>query len=785
MRFLCVLAVLLLTAEPCRAQDGRAFAILVGISKYRDQGIEWLNYADRDARAFAGHLQSERGGSLTNVELFIDRDATRAKINDTLETVLQQNAGARDTVYIFVSARGFASADSEEGYISTFDSPDEKPSQYMLRVSELRKHLEATHAGRIVLFADVCRESERVTDNRINLKMQKLQDIRKPIDGLLASQAKNPSKEAAALDGGHGVFSFFLVNGLQARAGFEGNTVDANHDGRVSFSEIVDYLRRQLKSGYRQDPQDFGDKNSRGFALSDLAKKGIAFERPRLRRSALLAWNGRDWPNAPGWLIYSGQSQAEILYDQLTRQLKDGNLLGTDAAVELLKRLRPQIEVRTWETERDKVTAALEDRGAQIVSRYGVGDRFPDDPGWVRMQMTAAEFTTGERFFDAANQLRPNPALEARRLFCRGRAAMLGPSGNTAGSADLESAVRLEPEFPEAQNALGVLRLQSGDFTAAIGSFQAAHEQAKRWAYPRVNLALAYIESGQYLEAEREYREAIRSTPYYPYLYINLAVLLQKVGRRRDAAREYENVLAIFRTQEAELRRRAQAWQSSGNPAEAADAEARADLLKRNISEAFNGLGTIRHTDRHYQAAAALYEKALLEMIQGKNAAKDDLVPPRHNLASLYENTGTNPEGAIALWEANLKSDPEFLPSRLALARAYLRRQKFREAAENYGVAVRQSPGNVIAVEGLARALAGQGRLDDARAALELGIQRQSYPSPALLEALADIESARHDDAAACRQFAAAQTARKGVPGTNKALRDKLRNCKVTGTVSK
>jgi tetratricopeptide (TPR) repeat protein len=799
------LALVLLAATLCRAQDGRVFAILIGISKYRDQGIEWLKFADRDARAFADHLRSERGGSLSNVELFVDQDATRAKVNDTLEKVLQTYAGARDTVYIFVSARGFATADSEEGYISTFDSPDEKQSQYMLRVSEFRKHLEASHAGRIVLFADVCRESERIVDNRINLRLEKLQQMRRPIEGLLASQAKNPSREAAALEGGHGVFSFFLVNGLQARASFEGTTVDSDKDGMVSFSEIVEYLRRQMKPGYKQDPQDFGEKNARGFPLSDLKKKGVASARPRFRRGDLLAWNGREWPSAPGWLFYTGQAQAESLYDQLTLRLKEGNLLGPGGAVELLNRLRLQVAAGTWEGERDKVAAALEDRGDQIISRDGIGDRFPDDPGWVSMQMTATEFNTGELFFGAANQLRPRPALEARRLYCRGRSLMLGvapplpaapsatppPSrapqttGRTAGRTELESAIQLDGEFPEAQNSLGIVHLQGSDFPAAIGYFKKAHQQATRWAYPRINLALAYTEGGDYLAAEREYREAIRSTPYYPYLYINLAVLLQKVGRRRDAAREYQNVLLVFQHQEAEFRRRADAWRSAGNPAEAADAEAHANLLRRNVSEAYNGLGTIRHAEKHYQAAAGFYEQALLEMLKVSDPRDSDLAPARHNLASLYENTATQPERAVALWEENLKWDPAFLPSRLALAKAYMRRQKPGEAERNYRLAVQQAPGNIEAIEGLGRALAGLGRLDEARTLLESGIRDHSYPSAVLLEALGDIERARRNEAAACEQFLAAQAALRGMPSPNKALRDKLRSCKVKGSPGK
>jgi hypothetical protein len=51
---------------------------------------------------------------------------------------------------------------------------------------------------------------------------------------ILASQPKAPSKEDDKL--GHGVFSYFLVNGLQARAGA---TADTNRDNQVSFDEIL------------------------------------------------------------------------------------------------------------------------------------------------------------------------------------------------------------------------------------------------------------------------------------------------------------------------------------------------------------------------------------------------------------------------------------------------------------------------------------------------------------------------------------------------------------------
>jgi tetratricopeptide (TPR) repeat protein len=497
-----IFSVVLLAAIHCQAQEGgRVFAILIGISKYRDQGVEWLKYADKDARSFADHLRTGRGGNLENIELFIDQDATRTKINQTFEKVLQRLAGARDTVYIFISARGFASADSEEGFISTFDSPDEKQLQFMLRVSELRKHLDATKAGKVVLFADVCRESKLPAfenENRINLKLEKLQQLRKPIEGVLATQARKVSKEIDGLEGGHGVFSFFLVNGLQARATFQGNSADSNGDGRVTFSEILDYLRRQMKANYQQDPMDFGEKSGRGFPLSDLSKKGMAAARPHFRGTVLLAWNGRQWPTSAGLLFYAGQSFTDRLYDQFTHELKAGNLLGPGGALELVGRLKAQMSQGAWEDERDRLATELEDRGEQIIALYGVGDRFPDDPLWSRLQLKPGDFERGEKRFDTANQLHPKPSLDARRLFCQGRALMFDPAKREAAKPILESAIRIDPAIPEAQNALGVIHLEESDLPEAIRYFREAHGQARRWAYPRINLALAYTEQGDY-----------------------------------------------------------------------------------------------------------------------------------------------------------------------------------------------------------------------------------------------------------------------------------------------
>jgi len=150
--------------------QGKKYAVLVGISQYRDaRGLEWVQHADDDAEAFAAHLKSERGGKVDEIEILTNGKATRTNILDTIRRVLTVKAGPNDTVYLFLSARGLATAESDEGFIEAYESAGEKNQSSAVRVSELRTYLNNSNANQIFLFADVDREpaASRI-ENRIN-----------------------------------------------------------------------------------------------------------------------------------------------------------------------------------------------------------------------------------------------------------------------------------------------------------------------------------------------------------------------------------------------------------------------------------------------------------------------------------------------------------------------------------------------------------------------------------------------------------------------------------------
>ena len=71
------------------------------------------------------------------------------------------------------------------------------------------------------------------------------------------------SQESADLDGGHGVFTYFLLQALRGEADKPKNA--GNEDGKISLGEVIEYTRDQVKrfTGNQQHPDTAGrfDRN--------------------------------------------------------------------------------------------------------------------------------------------------------------------------------------------------------------------------------------------------------------------------------------------------------------------------------------------------------------------------------------------------------------------------------------------------------------------------------------------------------------------------------------------
>jgi len=243
---------------------GRTFAVVIGISRYDQSGsgIPNLKYADRDAMSFLEFLRSPAGGSLKDesVALLLNEKATTQNIRHALYTFLTA-ALPQDTVVIYIAGHGAPDPhDPRNLYLLTADSKLDDMGGTAFPMWQIQDVFERIlKAKRVITIADTCRSfgftgarAEGSGSTGINLVNQYMAryaatDQRAVIT---ASDISEPSFEDVRWGNGHGVFTYFLLKGLQGAA-------DKNHDGVITAGELFAYLKQTVpqETNGRQNPR--------------------------------------------------------------------------------------------------------------------------------------------------------------------------------------------------------------------------------------------------------------------------------------------------------------------------------------------------------------------------------------------------------------------------------------------------------------------------------------------------------------------------------------------------
>jgi hypothetical protein len=263
--------------------SGRKFAAIIGVSRYQfhDAGLNDLQYADADARAIRDFLLQPNGGGFKASDIIYmeNSGATTDAVRDALMRLLPK-AGPNDLVFIYIASHG--SPDPFEPQKLYFLMNDTKVANMpktglgMFELQELLDHM--VRAQRVVVFIDAChsagvagtrlvtgRQLERAENNVFNLYASRL--YREAGRAVLTSSDVNEiSEEGANWGGGHGVFTWALLEGLRGAA-------DANNDRVITAGEVFDYVssrvRKETKS--QQNPRALSGTN-KDFPLAIVAK---------------------------------------------------------------------------------------------------------------------------------------------------------------------------------------------------------------------------------------------------------------------------------------------------------------------------------------------------------------------------------------------------------------------------------------------------------------------------------------------------------------------------------
>ena len=517
---------------------GTRWAVVVGISTYRylPPGAQ-LHFAHRDAQEFAAFLRGPAGGGFPadHVRLLTNEEATLAQIRSALDTWLAGMTRPSDVVYLFFAGHGVLD-NNDDGYFVAHDSDPQNLHATALSFQELDTTISTRlNARLVVLIADACHAgrlgwSSYAPDapNRAAEPLARIGQGDRSFLKLLASRPSEQSFEDPEWKGGHGVFTQALLEGWNGDA-------DADHDGVVRVSETIDYVSRRVPelTSARQHPRVAGTFD---------ARVAMALSRQTAAPPAVT-------------LTVSG------FFLQLKARLEAGRVLEPDGAWDYYR--GHTFAAAEAPLARAMVTGALEELGQACVIDYVQS---------TSTGLKRAMLQTSVDAFDRLRLLRPqDKGLEVRQLFCRGRLRIAEQRFAEAVPA-LESAIRLDPRFACAFNALGVALDHINRRAEARRAFETAAKLTPEWGLPQFQIAGQLLAAGERAEAVAFLERAVAFNPRSVTSRWNLVHVNRLLGRTGEVERQAAALLKVEPDYAPAYLELGLAYEAAGNRIKAADA---------------------------------------------------------------------------------------------------------------------------------------------------------------------------------------------------------------------
>jgi WD40 repeat protein len=247
------------------ADRGKIWAVVIGISQYK--GVQPLRYADKDALAFYDYLTNHIGIPKEQTILLLNDQATLISLKRTLGTELRRKAGEKDTVIVYYAGHGAPEADASAGdddglekYIVPYDADPRDLYTTGLPMREIETIFQRLMPERIIFISDSCYSGATAgrtfatASRRAVVSENFLARLSKGKGRIVLSASKASEVSEEREDLGHGVFTYYLLEGLRGSA-------DADRDGVITVDEAYGYVSKKVPevTGQNQHPVKKGE----------------------------------------------------------------------------------------------------------------------------------------------------------------------------------------------------------------------------------------------------------------------------------------------------------------------------------------------------------------------------------------------------------------------------------------------------------------------------------------------------------------------------------------------
>ena len=622
----------------------QTFAMVMGISKYKY--VRPLTYADKDAEMFRDFLKSPGGGKLSddNIYTLLNEQATSANFyTKGFQWLKVKKLQKGDRLFIYLAGHGDAIDEDQFFYLAYDCNPAGDKNNYLvggaIQLYNLKKKIagETNKGVEVYFIMDACRSNELPGGSEgQGFLNQAISEKRAGEIIMLATGAGQESLEDASIGNGHGLFTYYLIDGLTGAADSSGTV-----DNKITLEEIKKYVDKnvptiaQERFKRKQDPFFYGENSENVVSIVDTAylRKWINTKKLQSKgpgnsfapRGRSMSFGPADTLLIEAYNLFNtavkesrliGKASADYYYSLMENKFP-GNSYTVDA--------QSTLAVEFINFAQSKINLYLDCKDASSIQRLRAQIDEEDKTDEITTSLNRMEKVAQQEFYEVGYMLEraisfimaddPDFAktLEGRMYFFKsrgyfGRSKKTVDIGNafqyayTAYAADKNAAYIL--------NTLSALHLDNNKIDSAIYYAKLAIIAAPKWRYPYVTLAFAYKTLNRPDSAIKYYNKSIEVSPDNADAYVDLGHYYYSLSKGDSAVSYYEKALLIEPNNPYASNNIGWVNYGKKNYDQAITYFKRSIAANPKFINAYNGLSKTFFETKQYDSARIYYSKA-------------------------------------------------------------------------------------------------------------------------------------------------------------------------------
>jgi protein O-mannosyl-transferase len=578
-----------------------SYALVVGISNYLN--INPLMYADDDADAFATWLIEQEICERKNVKRLIDSQATAANFYLELERFLNK-ARANDRLYIYFAGHGDVENKIQAGFLLCYGT---RPSPYagsdVIDINMLENYVNAFTANntKVVLITDACRAGNLAggltgASNTLNSINTRFRNVIK----MLSCQPNQLSQEKIYPGGGHGVFTYHLLNGLYGLA-------DSNGDKKISLRELDKYLDAVTdETEEKQSPKIDGNPSVKlvGYneALRHLAIAKMNNASTAKGRTIDRARNDTGWTENKYY-----QSFRQAIRDQYLVDYLPGSADFIISSAELNN--QPADMIADMKLE---LAAVLEDQLQKWLNNYMRGELDPKKNNCYDCIVKMSDYA------NYLEKLTPKEHLRYKEIHVKKVFFDIYHNWSYRLQHQYMNYINLLKEADKAvpnqawiQHVIASLYDDLRQYDLAKAWYSKAISLAPKWNYAFINRGIVYLTEKNYPLAEQDFKAAFTYDPESAIAIFDLGLTYARQGKYRESDSCYKIALSIDSNYSPALTSLADNALLDSNYTAALDYLAKARKADSTEYSVYTTLAYLYEAQKDTAKALEAYEKAV------------------------------------------------------------------------------------------------------------------------------------------------------------------------------